>query len=375
MNKAYIGYGYDELEVVSSPFEIYDQVNLWIFPDTYQGPFIEWLRDKGEIVWGAGQEQELEIERDILKKHMEKLELPVNQWKKIIGLDKLREFLFDNDNVYVKINKWRGSCESFFSKNYRLIEPELNELEYRLGPLAQLLEFVVEQPIDPAVEVGYDGYCVDGKYPEEWISGPEIKDKAYVGKVIPYKNLSPLITNYNEAMASTFKNYGYRNFLSTEVRIDESQTPYMIDATHRMPCPPGSIYLELIENLGEIIWSGANGEITKGKFKAQYGVELLMESEWAIHNFQAIYYPKEYESNIKLKKACCIDNTYYIIPQSYGSSDIGSIVTINNDLQKAIDEIKVIADTIEGNGITIRKDCLDTAIEEFTKFEQFNEHK
>ena len=32
MNKAYIGYGYDELEVVSSPFEIYDQVNLWIFP-------------------------------------------------------------------------------------------------------------------------------------------------------------------------------------------------------------------------------------------------------------------------------------------------------------------------------------------------------
>ena len=76
-----------------------------------------------------------------------------DQWKKIIGLDKLREFLFDNDNVYVKINKWRGSCESFFSKNYRLIEPELNELEYRLGPLAQLLEFVVEQPIDPAVEV------------------------------------------------------------------------------------------------------------------------------------------------------------------------------------------------------------------------------
>jgi hypothetical protein len=372
LKKTQIGVGIEGIQVVDNVWDVYDEIDLWIFLDTYSGPFIEWLKAQGEKVWGSGAGEELELERDLLKEQEQELGLAVQPWKAIQGMENLRVYLQENEDVYVKISKWRGTVETFHSINYKLIKPELDEMEHNLGPLSGQITFIVEDPIPAIMEAGWDGYIVDDKYPDSGLQGCEVKDKAYAGKFGKYTDLSPLITDFNEKMKPTFKFYNYRGFFSTEIRITEDKIPYMIDATCRSPHPPGEIYQTMYANLGEIIWAGANGELVNPIPTAKFAVELLMESEWSVKNYQPIYFPEQYKDNVKLKKATFIDGTYYIIPQLYGSNDIGAVVGQGETLEDAIKECTDVAKSIEGNDIHIRIDTLGQAQEEFAKFEALN---
>lgn len=369
-NLSSIGDGYEEIEVVDNVFDIFDKVDFWIYPDVYYGPFQEFLKSQGEIVWGSGAAEELELERDVLKKQMDRLGLPVNKWWKVQGMTDLREFLQDHSGIWVKLNKWRGLIETFFCEKYELVKPELDEIEYCKGIDAEAVTFICEEPIDNAVEIGYDGYCVDGQFPEAWLSGVEIKDKAYAGVWKPYKDLSPLITQFNTAMVDEFKAYGYRGFVSLENRI-VGRKSYMTDFTARMPCPPGSIYLEMVKNLGAVMWAGANGEIIPAENAALYGVELLIESNWAIKHECPVYFPPSVAQWVKLKKCIKKDKIDYIIPVPYGTSDIGSIAGIGDTLQAASEAVKKVADQIDGIELSIRQDALDSAQEMFDKANSF----
>jgi hypothetical protein len=362
-NKIKIGEGIEGVEVVDNWSDVFDEIDLWVFPDCYRGPFQEWLKAQGEITWGSGAAEELELYRDICKEQMTALGLPVNSWKKIVGFDALKEYLQKNKNVWVKLNHWRGLIETFFHKEYKLTEPELLDIECRLGSLKNDLDFIVEQPIDNALEQGYDGFSVDGKYPELWLSGCEIKDKAYAGQIKKYSELSPLITDFNLAFAKTFKDYGYRGFMSLENRI-QGKKSFMTDFTARMPCPPGSIYLNIFKNLGEIMWAGANGEMATVFPVKQFGVELLIESQWACNHFLPIYYPDKIADQVKLKKYMVNDGICTVIPQpGCGTSDVGSVCGLGDTLEAACKSACDAAALVEGAEVVIRCDCLDGAAE------------
>ena len=371
INKPAIGTGYPEIEVIDSPWPVFSNVDFWVFPDTYFGPFQQWLVDQGEIVWGSRLGEEMELDRGDFKKHMADIGLPVNPYQIIHGFENLKVYLQEHDDVYVKISKWRGTVETFYSKNWALVKPEVDEIEHHLEGLGDMLEYIVEASIPDAVEIGYDGWNIDGKFPAISLAGVEIKDKAYCGRVTPYTSLSPMVTSVNDKIVQTLQQYSYRGFVSTEIRVKDN-TPYLIDMTCRNPCPPGDIYLELIENLGEVMWAGANGEMAEPKYKAQYGVELLIESQWSEHHFQPVYFPPEAESWVKLKKCMVKDGVHWIIPQLYESSDCGAIVGLGDTLDEAITNCKEVADAIEGNGLSIRQDSFDTAEEEFSKFDALN---
>ena len=373
--KVFIGEGLDGIEVVESPWDDYSEIDLFVFPDVYQGPFQEWLKSQGEKVWGSGVAEELELERDVLKEHMQKLDLPVQPWDPILGLDNLRVYLQENDNVYVKVNKWRGLMESFYSKNYQLIEPFLNELEHNLGPMKSLVTFTVEEPITPADELGYDGYTVNGTYPSKTICGVEVKDKAFVCKFIDYKSISPLVTGFNDKMVDTFKRYGCTGFFHLETRVTPDKTPYMIDFTARLGCPPGELEGLMWTNLGDIIWHGANNELVDPVCPKVFGCELLLESEWAVNNYQPVYFPDKYKDQVKLKKVTKIDGINYIIPQQYGSNDIGACCGVGDTLDEAVKDCIKVAKSIEGQDIHVRIDTLDDASKTFEVFEKLNENK
>jgi hypothetical protein len=131
-----------------------------------------------------------------------------------------------------------------------------------------------------------------------------------------------------------------------------------------MPCPPGSIYLNIFKNLGEIMWAGANGEMATVFPVKQFGVELLIESQWACNHFLPIYYPDKIADQVKLKKYMVNDGICTVIPQpGSGTSDIGSVVGIGDTLEAAIASCRDAAEQIEASDITIRGDCLDAAQE------------
>src|SRR6266704_795030 len=228
-NALLIGHGVEGIERVSSPWPYFDDIDIWIFPDVYEGELQEWLAAQGKRVWGCRMGAELELDRPKSKEASKKLGIDIGPYKVITGLDALRKHLKANDDQWVKVSSTRGDMETFGAKSYEKVEPRLDELEHNLGAKKKIMEFTVEQGIPDAIETGYDGYCIDGKYPKGAMTGVEVKDEAYLMKTVRWQDLPEMVRSVNQKLAPALKRYGYRGFISTEVRCCEDGKAYLID--------------------------------------------------------------------------------------------------------------------------------------------------
>jgi hypothetical protein len=258
-NPLMIGYGLEGVERVASPWGVVDEVDLWIFPDVYEGELQEYLVKQGKRVWGCRMGSELEIDRPKSKEQSKKLGIDIGPYKVVRGLDALRKHLKANDDQWVKISGTRGDMETFGAPTYARVETRLDELEHNLGAMKKVMEFTVEQGIPDAVETGYDGYVIDGEYPKGAMTGVEIKDEAYVMKVTSYAKLPKQVQSVNDKLKPALKRYGYRGFISTEVRCTKDGKAYLIDPCCRLGSPPSELYQNLIANIAEVMWYGAEG--------------------------------------------------------------------------------------------------------------------
>ena len=363
-NDYLVGEGIDEIEKIEDFWEHVEEADIIAFFDIYDADLQEELIRRGKIVWGGRQGEEIELDRWGTKQLLQKLGLPVNKSEQIIGLPALREYLKEHENVFIKVSKFRGDGETWRAVNYKLAEPMLDELEHSLGAKKLIQEFIVEEAIDAVCEAGTDTFCIDGKYPNMALAGIEVKDMGYGGHVKQWKDLSPLLTDYNIKIAPTLELYKYRQFMSSEIRVTKDGIPYMIDATQRLPAPPNELMQEMIKNLGEIIWNGAQGILVEPQFEAEYGVEIIIRSSWAEKNWQSIYYPKEIERWVKLKNVCKIKNTTYVIPQHFDLCEIGAVVATGTSMENAVENVKEYIKQIEGIGLSMETESI---MEKFNK--------
>ena len=369
-NQYIVGKGVEGIERIQYMWDYIDEIDLFFFPDVYFGDLQLHLVDLGKLVFGGRKGEEMELFRDSMKEYMKGIGEYITPYKVITGINALREYLKEHDNVWIKQNITRGDFESAHSVNYENIEPLLDELEHNLGAVKYIKEFIVEDAYDNAVETGVDLYTIDGKYPTRTLAGCEIKDCGYAGKIVEYSELSSDITDYNKNIAPALKKYGYRGFMSTEIRIAKGKQPYMVDSCSRCPSPPSELYQLMYKNLADIIWYGAKGFMIDPITEKKYGVEALIHSAWADKNWQAISFPKKYRDNIKLRNACVIEGKYYCVPQATGIVEIGAIVAEDDTLEGAIAQAMKIAETVQGYYIDIKTDSFEKAKEEFDKLEK-----
>lgn len=142
-NALLIGEGIDGIERVTSPWPHFDEIDIWIFPDVYEGELQEWLAAQGKRVWGCHGGAVLELDRPASKEESKKLGIDIGPYKVITGLDALRKHLKANDDQWVKISGTRGDMETFGAKTYDHVEPRLDELEHNLGALKKDRKSVV----------------------------------------------------------------------------------------------------------------------------------------------------------------------------------------------------------------------------------------
>lgn len=363
-NALLIGHGIEGIERVFSPWPYYDDIDLWVFPDVYEGELQQWLASQGKRVWGCRMGAELELDRPKSKEATKKLGIDIGPYKVITGLDALRSHLKKHDDQWVKISSTRGDMETFGAKSYEKVEPRLDELEHNLGAKKKIMEFTVEEGINDAVETGYDGYCIDGKFPKNAMTGVEVKDEAYLMKTIRWAELPEQVRSVNEKLAPALKAYGYRGFISTEVRCTEDGKAYLIDPCCRAGSPPNELYQVMMANMAEAIWYGAGGIVIEPEFRAKWGAEVLLISEWADQNWMHVSFPEEVRENVKLRNFCCIENQYYVIPQWTGSAEIGAVVALGDTPEQAIAEVKRICEQVEGHLLSKPVDALDIAREQ-----------
>lgn len=367
MNDALIGTGFPEIEVVTSPFDHFDDVDLFCFFDVGHGRLQTYLESVGKAVWGCKMGENLEFDRVLMKKLMAKKGLPVGPYKAVKGTEALREYLRDNKDQYVKISKYRGAFETFKSKNYASVEPRLDEIEMQLGAFKKQAEFVVEEELKDKFEVAIDSYNIDGKLPTTSLLGVEVKDKGYVGKSTRYSDMPDCLKMFDEKMAPVFEQYGFRSFYSPETRVGEDQVPFMIDLCPRSPSPPNELYQVFYKNLAEIIWKGANGECIDPEPADKWGAEILIHSAWACDNWQPIEFPKEVAEFVKIRNAVKIDGKMYCMPQTGKMPEIGAVVGYGGTMKAAMDMAYEIAAQVEGHYIEIPKESLDEAKVEIAK--------
>ena len=230
------------------------------------------------------------------------------------------------------------------------------------------MDFVIEDPIDDAIELGMDAYIVDGKHPSKLLAGIEIKDQAYVGVFKPWSEFPEPLTRVSTALEPVMKGYGYRGSYSTEVRVTKEGKPYLIDMTCRLPSPPNELYQEFYTNLGEVVWNGANGELVDPEPVAKFGAQIRLRSDWARNEWQPVHGVTD---RVKLINPVVIDGQWYVIPQNYEITEIGSVVGWGDTLDAAIADARKQAESVSGYGIKASSWALDDAQAEVDKCEEY----
>lgn len=368
---AMVGTGLKNVERVNN-WEMYvDEVDFIVFPDVGFMYLAEYFRAQGRKVWGAGFGEKLEIQRWRAKETMRELGLPVGKCELVTGMTALREYIKSNPEIFVKISGFRGVAETFAAESYELAAPRLTELELELGGAAEVFPFVCEHKVESVVEAGYDGYCINGEFPETCLVGVEVKDKGYLGAVRDYKKLAEPVKEVNDKLAPFLKEANYAQFFSTEVRVTEDGVPYLIDLTTRCPAPPSALYWEMIENVGEIVEAGANGILVEPVWRAKYGALAIIHSSFAEERWCPVHREESVRQWVKFRNYCEIEGQGYIVPtDGIRMCEVGDVIGIGDTLEEAINACREHAEGVSGFDIKVNTAAVVEALKEIENAEE-----
>lgn len=355
---ALIGYGWPNIHKIESfmDLDIIKECDLFIFPDIGYGSEQHLLRDHFiKSVWGSMGADVLERLRTRFLSTVESLGLPVAPSKKIKGLDALSEYLKDQTDVWVKVNEFRDDQETFHHTDYQHTLPILRRLYVKFGHASNLVWFVVQKSLNGATEIGYDGWSVDGKFPTSSFQGYEKKNELYLGAATDYEALPEEVRLVNEKFAPVLREFGYRNFFATEIRNFEG-TPYFIDPTLRMPGQTGEQLLETLENLADVIWQGANGELIEPEWRSGFAAAATMHSDGGSEDEKVVRVAKDALQNVKLCR-CMYDKEedVWCYPPCR-NDEVGVVVGHDDTIEGAIAAVQDNFDAIGDDSLSIRFD-------------------
>jgi len=360
--KASIGTGIPKIKRVHSFWKTLkrDRPDIIYFFDCYDGDLQVHLREDDHYpVFGSGQGEDIEIDKIFFLEALEKLGLPCPKTYVAEGMDDLCDYLtkHDGETLFLK-NLHRGDFESRKFTSMAQSRPFLSDLKKRLGSASDTIEVLVQHKVDSVVEVGYDGYCVDGEFTKNCIVGYEIKDRGFVAKV--FAEIPEIVGSINDAFSETLKKLGGRGNYSTEIRVTKAGMQFYIDPTQRVPSPPGELMCEIYENWAEATVAIANGELPELKPKALYGAEVILCSAWHDEHEIHVKFPAKFKQHVKLKNHKIVDGEYYCVPNGNGTF-FGAVVAWADTLDKAIAKVVEVAESIEADEYSFDPSVFDEA--------------
>lgn len=352
--------GFPDFERVKDIWEIVDDVDLFVFPDLYNPALQMYLQDKGKRVWGSRYGEELEINRKEALEYFDSLGLPLVPYKVCEGMTELRKYLQSRpkEKLWIKIGLARGDTETFSIENFELGQGRLDDLQAKLGPVAESHYFIVEDDVPGMIDVGLDTYSIDGKFPSKCLLGIEKKDEGYIGAVKGWKELPSRITDMYEALTPALKEYQYRNLFAIEARVLD-QKDWLGDPCCRFGSPVSELELSMIQNLPEIIWEGADGKLVEPKYTAKYGFEMLIQSAWAMEHPMKVEFPEKYRDQVKFRYATQFEDGLWTMPQKDGPQVVCAVCATGNSVDECMAEADEIGEEIRGTKLEVLKGSED----------------
>ncbi len=347
-HKTELAEGFAEFDRVPDIWEIIDDVDLFVFPDLYNGPLQMYLAEQGKRVFGSRNGDELENYRGEAKELFAELDIPQGKYEICNGIDDLRAYLKrkGSTKVWVKINLTRRDTETFPCVGYELVKNRLDQLEADLGPMVKNMPFLVEDDLLGTLDVAIDTFCVDGQYPDTVVLGTEVKGEAYLGCKKQWDAIPLRLTSIYDKLSPTLEKFQYRCFLSLESRCRDNMV-WLCDPCCRAGSPPLELQLNWVTNLAEVLWEAAVGNIVEPKYDGKYGFELIIHSDWAPKHPLKLEFPEKYRNQLKFRYASQFKDGLWIMPQD-GGPRIAAAVASGNDIEACFEECKEIAGSLNG---------------------------
>ena len=369
--KAQVGRGLEQYGVYKVDYfwDYVPQADLICFFDTYSRDMVEYLRDKGKRVFGAGLSETLETDREYGREIQRTSGLPTQDTKIVKGLEGLEAALKESGDYYVKLNTFRGDIETFYAKDYNSAKIYLDRLAVELGARQDEIEFILEKKIQ-GIEPGVDTFVVDGKYPNYSMWGYERKGAGYIGKVEATDNLPEPVKIINDKLSPFFSQMSARTLWSTELIVDKNRKGYLIDPTVRAPMPVGSaLHTEIWSNLAEFIWSAAGGQLIDLIPAYKYGCGVCFDSDWAGHNWLNVDVDEKLRNRIKFRAMLKMGDKYFI-PPIEGMTSVCSVIGLGNsvdeavkDMEKAVEGVNAFELNKETGGISDVIETIKNSVE------------
>lgn len=352
-----IGDGFENIERIDDIWGVKSKCDLFVFPDIGFSGLQKELISQGFPVWGAREADSLEMNRGKFLRELEKLGMPVPHYEIIVGLSELRKFLKEKTDKWIKISKWRGDIETTHWRDWDSDNETLDLWSLKLGPAKEHIPFYVLDSIDTDIEDGVDTYCIRGEMPSLCMHGMESKDKGYLCTITPFQDIPENIRLVSEKFAPVLAKYDYRGFFSTEVRVS-GEDSYFIDPTLRAGSPPSQVMTELFSNIGEIIWTGANGECVDPDPSAEFGGQVIIKSKtdktlWTVSDI-----PEKIRRWVKVSNSCEIDGMTCTPPNENHGNDIGWLVATGDSIEKVVLNLKEYASQLPDGFVS---DCFPIA--------------
>lgn len=335
-SKYVIGQGVPYVERLYDLFntDIFNSIDLFIFPDIGFVGLQKYLISVGKAVWGSREVTNIELYRSKFLDVIEELGLPVPESEIVVGVKALNKVLKETEDVWVKVDLFREDMETWHHIDYVHSLPMLRYLADEFGGVSEQITFIIQETIPDAQELGYDGFCIDGEYPELSFQGYEKKNELYLGSCLSYNEMPENVIIVNEAMSPYFKEHQYRNFFASEIR-DE----FFIDPTPRMAGQTQEHLLETCSNLAEVIWMGANGVMVQPKYIANIAASATLHyKEVPGEHWKSVRIPKEVEKYFKLANYIRVGDIYNFPPGR--TNEIGVVVGWGDNIEDAINMVK-----------------------------------
>ena len=372
-HKAMIGRGIEGIEKVHFMdfYKYVDKADIIAFLDLFFTGDQYYLRKNKYRVYGAGDAEELEVDRAEFKKVLAEYKLPVIPTEPITGYDKFLAYMKNQESKFIKFSCYRGDSETHHWTNYEESRNWIRYLAHKLGDRAEIAQFLIEDEVKGDCEPGYDGWIIDDKFSPWGGIGYEVKDEGIIEKVYRNEVLPKIVKNVNDKLSPYFAKKKYRGNYSAEMRIDKKGIAWYNDATCRIASPAGEVMSDLFrDDYAQMIWDIAEGTVPKMKPKAKYGVQLMLHSEWYRSEWLTVSYPKEIEQWVKLRNKCIIKGAINCIPQD-NVTTVGTVTAIGNTIDEAINLCIERANQVKGEGIQFDESTFDKAkesIKEGTKY-------
>ena len=115
----------------------------------------------------------------------------------------------------------------------------------------------------------------------------------------------------------------------------------------RVGSPIFELELNMLKNLPDILWQGAEGKLVDPEYKGKYGFEVLVQSEWVDDHPLLVEFPEKYREQIKFRYGTQFPDGLWIMPQNAGPI-FGAIVACGDSLEDCFAEVEEISAELKG---------------------------